>query len=66
MTARLAIVRILARAALVTSQSSANVVSESVVAFLQKVPPFQFLPVPRLRKLSRGMSLEYFPETLSF
>mgnify|MGYP005812955845 CR=1 FL=1 len=39
-----------------------SVVTESVVNFLKAVPPFQFLPMPELAKLSRGMTLEYFPK----
>jgi len=40
---------------------SNSIVTNSVVAFLQKIPPFQFLSVPELRMLSRSMTLEYFP-----
>ena len=39
-----------------------SVVTESVVAFLKNVPPFQFLPVGELQSLARTMSLEYFPK----
>jgi CBS domain-containing protein len=38
------------------------VVTESVAAFLEKIPPFQFLPAPEIRALARIMSLEYFPK----
>jgi len=32
------------------------------VAFLGKIPPFQFLPASEIRKLARTMTLEYFPK----
>jgi CBS domain-containing protein len=38
-----------------------SVVTESVVAFLKTVPPFQFLPAADLEALSADMTLEYFP-----
>jgi len=37
-------------------------VTDSVVAFLQQIPPFQFLAADELRELSRSMSIEYFPK----
>jgi CBS domain-containing protein len=33
-----------------------------VVGFLEKIPPFQFLPPAELRNLARSMTLEYFPK----
>jgi CBS domain-containing protein len=33
-----------------------------VVSFLEKIPPFQFLPVSEIRTLARTMTLEYFPK----
>jgi CBS domain-containing protein len=42
--------------------SSGSIVTENVVAFLEKIPPFQFLPAAEIRKLARNMSLEYFPK----
>jgi CBS domain-containing protein len=42
--------------------SSSTVVTESVVNFLEKIPPFQFLPVSEIRALARTMTLEYFPK----
>ena len=36
--------------------------TESVVSFLEKIPPFQFLPQGELRTLARSMTLEYFPK----
>ena len=42
--------------------SSSSIVTENVVSFLEKIPPFQFLPVPEIRKLARSMTLEYFPK----
>jgi len=43
------------------SGSSNSIVTDSVVGFLEKIPPFQFLPSAELRKIARSMSLEYFP-----
>ncbi|HVZ16779.1 MAG TPA: DUF294 nucleotidyltransferase-like domain-containing protein, partial [Terriglobales bacterium] len=42
--------------------SSASIVTESVVNFLKAIPPFQFLPLTELAKLSKNMTLEYFPK----
>lgn len=45
-----------------SSHSSGNsVVTDSVVAFLKNIPPFQFLPASDLHALAGTMSLEYFP-----
>lgn len=41
--------------------SSQSPVTESVVAFLQRVPPFQFLSAYELTNLAGFMTLEYFP-----
>ena len=41
---------------------SANVVTESVVSFLEKIPTFQFLPPAELCSLAKRTSLEYFPK----
>jgi CBS domain-containing protein len=46
----------------VSSPSSSTSVTESVVSFLEKIPPFQFLPLPEIRSLARTMTLEYFPK----
>jgi CBS domain-containing protein len=46
----------------VSSPSSSTSVTESVVSFLEKIPPFQFLPAPEIRSLARTMTLEYFPK----
>ena len=35
--------------------SSSTTVTESVVAFLEKIPPFQFLPLQEIRSLARTM-----------
>jgi CBS domain-containing protein len=43
-------------------RSSSTTVTESVVAFLEKIPPFQFLPPQEIRALARTMTLEYFPK----
>ena len=41
---------------------SVSVVTEFVVTFLEKIPPFQFLPAAELRSLATVTSLEYFPK----
>ena len=42
--------------------SSQSVVTETVVAFLKNVPPFQFLSIAELARLARHMALEFFPK----
>jgi CBS domain-containing protein len=42
--------------------SSESVITDSVVSFLKKVPPFQFLSVPELSRLASTMTLEFFPK----
>jgi signal-transduction protein with cAMP-binding, CBS, and nucleotidyltransferase domain len=42
--------------------STSTTVTESVVAFLEKRPPFQFLPAPEPHSLARTLTLEYFPK----
>jgi CBS domain-containing protein len=37
-------------------------VTEAVVTFLEKIPPFQFLPGAELRSLAKVTSLEYFSQ----
>ncbi|HLH06414.1 MAG TPA: DUF294 nucleotidyltransferase-like domain-containing protein [Terriglobales bacterium] len=44
------------------ASSSHSVVTESVISFLQNVPPFEFLPSAELATVARTMSLEYFPK----
>jgi len=39
-----------------------SVVTESVVSFLKNIPPFQFLSIPELSRLSTCMTLEFFPK----
>src|SRR5438270_9150882 len=41
--------------------SSQSPVTDSVIAFLKNVPPFQFLSASELAKLAGSMTLEYFP-----
>jgi CBS domain-containing protein len=41
---------------------SESVVTDSVVSFLKKVPPFQFLSIPDLANLAAYMTLEFFPK----
>ena len=45
-----------------SSPSSSTSVTGSVVSFLKKIPPFQFLPSSEIRVLARFMTLEYFPK----
>ena len=42
--------------------SSNSIVTETVVAFLKSIPPFQFLPSFELSALAKCMALEYFPK----
>jgi CBS domain-containing protein len=42
--------------------ASSSIVTASVVAFLQGIPPFQFLSAAELGVLASGMSVEYFPK----
>jgi len=42
--------------------SSNSVVTDSVVAFLRNVPPFQFLSTIELSRLAAQMTLEFFPK----
>lgn len=42
--------------------SPSSPITESVVTFLEKIPPFQFLPAAELRSLAKRTSLEYFPK----
>ena len=39
-----------------------NVILEDVVAFLKKVPPFQFLDDANLQSVARNLSLEFYPK----
>jgi len=41
---------------------SESVVTDTVVAFLKNVPPFQFLSIPELSRLASSMTLEFFPK----
>ena len=41
---------------------SQSVVTDSVVSFLKAIPPFQFVPETELARLTKSMSLEYFPK----
>lgn len=47
---------------LASHSSSASVVTDSVVAVLQNIPPFQFLSRVELARLAASMTLEYFPK----
>jgi CBS domain-containing protein len=46
----------------IVSSHASTTVTEAVVAFLEKIPPFQFLPVNELRSVAKRTSLEYFPK----
>ncbi len=41
---------------------SDSLVTDTVVAFLKNVPPFQFLSTPELTRLAAQMTLEFFPK----
>ncbi|MBZ5689470.1 MAG: DUF294 nucleotidyltransferase-like domain-containing protein [Acidobacteriia bacterium] len=41
---------------------SDSVVSDNVVSFLRSIPPFQFLSLPELSKLTSQMTLDFFPK----
>lgn len=44
------------------SSHTSSTVTESVVTFLEKIPPFQFLSPAELRTVAKATSLEYFPK----
>jgi CBS domain-containing protein len=44
------------------SSSSQTLVTDTVVAYLKNIPPFQFLSGAELSELAATMSLEYFPK----
>ena len=44
------------------SPLSGSVVTDSVVAFLRSIPPFQFLSFSELSRLAAQMTLEFFPK----
>jgi CBS domain-containing protein len=44
------------------NSSSTSVITQTVVSFLQGIPPFQFLQAAELTTIAAGMSLEYFPK----
>jgi CBS domain-containing protein len=47
----------------VTQQNNgSNVILEDVIAFLKKVPPFQFLDDVNLQAVARNLSLEFYPK----
>ncbi len=41
--------------------SGSNMILEDVVAFLKKVPPFQFLDDTDLQTVARNLSMEFYP-----
>jgi CBS domain-containing protein len=51
-----------ARVDTVVSSQQSSTITESVAAFLEKIPPFEFLTPVELRLLARATSLEYFPK----
>ena len=47
-----------------TSGSGSNMILEDVVAFLRKVPPFQFLEETDLLAVARNLSMEFYPKDM--
>jgi len=45
-------------------QNGSNVILEDVVAFLRKVPPFQFLDDANLHSVARNISLDFYPKDM--
>jgi len=41
-----------------------NIILEDVVAFLKKVPPFQFLSDTDLQAVARNLSMEFYPKDM--
>ncbi len=41
-----------------------NIILEDVVAFLKKVPPFQFLDETNLQAVARNLSMEFYPKDM--
>ncbi len=48
----------------VTPGNGSNIIMEDVVAFLRKVPPFQFLEEGDLQAVARNLSLEFYPRDM--
>ena len=48
--------------AALSSTYSSTSVTESMVTFLEKIPPFQFLAGTEIRSLARSMTQQYFPK----
>ncbi|HEX9019852.1 MAG TPA: DUF294 nucleotidyltransferase-like domain-containing protein [Nitrospirota bacterium] len=46
----------------VKSSHDSNMILEDVVAFLKKVPPFQFLGDADIQSVARNLSLEFYPK----
>src|SRR5690242_2129783 len=44
--------------------AESNIIMEDVLAFLQKVPPFQFLDEKDLRAVARNLSMEFYPKDM--
>ena len=44
--------------------SASNMILEDVVAFLKKVPPFQFLEEDDLLAIARNLSMEFYPKDM--
>jgi CBS domain-containing protein len=49
---------------MMTSHNGNNIILEDVVAFLKKVPPFQFLSEMDLQSVSRNLSMEFYPKDM--
>ena len=43
---------------------ASNIILDDVVAFLQKVPPFQFLDEANIQAVARNISLEFYPKNM--
>ena len=48
----------------ITPGSGSNMILEDVVAFLRKVPPFQFLEEADLLAVARNLSMEFYPKDM--
>ncbi len=49
---------------IMASNHGSNIILDDVVAFLKKVPPFQFLSDMDLQSVSRNLSLEFYPKDM--
>jgi CBS domain-containing protein len=47
-----------------TPNPGSNIILEDVIAFLKKVPPFQFLSDADLQAVARNLSMEFYPKDM--